>query len=86
MSLQEPSTNDWIMGTGATNHANANEGILDSISHNKISHSILVGNGSRIPITKTGHSFCPLCTLHRPLHLHNILITPTVIKKPYLCS
>ncbi|GKD49592.1 hypothetical protein Tco_1278568, partial [Tanacetum coccineum] len=31
-----------------------------------------------LPITNTGHSIIP--SIHRPLHLHNVLVTPNIIK------
>ena len=65
----------------ATDHVHANEGILESLSHNCNSHLVLVGNGFPITVTKTGHCHFPLKNPYRPLHLHNILIIPTIIKK-----
>lgn len=48
MSLQDMTSNEWIMDTRATNHVHANEGILDFVSNNHVSRSILVGNGSHV--------------------------------------
>lgn len=79
MSLHEPQ-NEWIMDTGATDHVHENEGILETLSDNNNYHSVLVGNRSPISITKTGHSYFHLNTLHNPFHIHNILITPNIIK------
>ncbi|GKA52254.1 ribonuclease H-like domain-containing protein, partial [Tanacetum coccineum] len=40
--------------------------------------SVHVGDGNSIPVTNTGHSIIP--SIHRPLHLHNVLVTPNIIK------
>ncbi|GKE24110.1 hypothetical protein Tco_1435622 [Tanacetum coccineum] len=36
------------------------------------------GDGKTIHVTKTGHSILP--TLSHPLYLHNVLVTPNIIK------
>ncbi|GKC83783.1 ribonuclease H-like domain-containing protein [Tanacetum coccineum] len=38
----------------------------------------LVHTSNSIPVTNTGHSIIP--SHHRPLHLHNVLVTPDIIK------
>ncbi|GKC21764.1 hypothetical protein Tco_1023914, partial [Tanacetum coccineum] len=40
--------------------------------------TVCVGDGKSIPVTNTGHSILP--TLNRPLYLHNVLVTPNIIK------
>ena len=81
MSLQDPGNADWFMDTGATAHLHNDTGILKSFSDkcNNSKFSVLVGNGSRIPVTNIGHSTLSLNPF-RPLHLKNILITPQIIK------
>nr|GEU99711.1 ribonuclease H-like domain-containing protein [Tanacetum cinerariifolium] len=37
-----------------------------------------MGDGKTIPVTNTGHNILP--TLSRPLYLHNVLVTPNIIK------
>ncbi|KAJ9566937.1 hypothetical protein OSB04_002903 [Centaurea solstitialis] len=78
MSVSDPPDHSWYMDTGATNHLASDTGILNSISNMNKLNSVLVGNGTSIPVTHTGHS--TLYSLHRPLHLHNVLITPEIIK------
>ncbi|GJX81465.1 ribonuclease H-like domain-containing protein, partial [Tanacetum coccineum] len=39
---------------------------------------VCVGGGKTIPVTNTSHSILP--TLSRPLYLHNVLVTPNIIK------
>lgn len=56
-SIQEPTSNEWIMNTGAIDHVHTNEGILETLSHNRNYHSILVGNGFLVSVTKIRRSF-----------------------------
>lgn len=80
MSLGVPANDGWYMDTGARSHLHANQGILKTVVNNcsNFSSSVLVGDGSSIPISKIGHSSLP--NPYRPLILHNILITPQIIK------
>ncbi|GJY62274.1 ribonuclease H-like domain-containing protein [Tanacetum coccineum] len=75
MTLQEPA---WNMDTGASSHLAENTGMLTSFSNPSMYKSVFVGNGQPIPVTHTGHSL--LHTLHKPLHLHHVLVTPNIIK------
>ncbi|KAL4555611.1 hypothetical protein LXL04_038235 [Taraxacum kok-saghyz] len=81
MSLQDPHNAEWFMDTGATAHLHNDTGILKSFSNtcSFSDFSVLVGNGSRIPVTKSGHSTLG-SNPFRTLHLKNILITPQIIK------
>ncbi|KAJ9566959.1 hypothetical protein OSB04_002925 [Centaurea solstitialis] len=54
--------------------------ILHSVLDNHDSRSIRVGNGSLMPVLLTGHAPFPMPNPYRPLHLHNILISPNIIK------
>ncbi|GJR32356.1 ribonuclease H-like domain-containing protein [Tanacetum coccineum] len=75
MTLHDPT---WNMDTGATSHLNSNAHNLSTLFNSRLYPSIHVGDGNSIPITNTGHIIIP--SLHRPLHLHNVLITPNIIK------
>ncbi|GJT12448.1 ribonuclease H-like domain-containing protein [Tanacetum coccineum] len=75
MSLQDPT---WNMDTGATSYLNSNLRNLSIIFNKHLFSSIHVGDGNSIPVTNTGHSIIP--SGHRPLHLHNVLVTPNIIK------
>ncbi|GJY51597.1 ribonuclease H-like domain-containing protein [Tanacetum coccineum] len=66
------------MDTGATSHLNSNAHNLSTLFNSRLYPSIHVGDGNSIPVTNTGHSIIP--SLHRPLHLHNVLVTPNIIK------
>ncbi|GJS66519.1 hypothetical protein Tco_0681083 [Tanacetum coccineum] len=75
MTLSDPT---WNMDTGATSHLNSNVNNLITIFNSRLFPSIHVGDGKSIPVTNTGHSIIP-CP-HCPLHLHNVLVTPNIIK------
>ncbi|KAK1696440.1 hypothetical protein QYE76_013137 [Lolium multiflorum] len=69
---------EWIMDSGASTHVANNSGILDSFhSPSSIdSKSIVVGNGSKVPIYSVGSaSLSP-----HPFSLKHILVSPAVIK------
>ncbi|GJT15000.1 ribonuclease H-like domain-containing protein, partial [Tanacetum coccineum] len=66
------------MDTGASSHLNSNVNNLSTIFNSCLYPTVRVGDGKTIPVTNTGHSILP--TLHRPLHLHNVLVTPNIIK------
>lgn len=42
--------------------------------------SVFVGDGSSIPVSKVGHSVLSPSNPYRTLVLHNVLITPQIIK------
>ncbi|GJS92172.1 ribonuclease H-like domain-containing protein [Tanacetum coccineum] len=65
-------------GQGASSHLNFNASNLSTIFDKRLFPSVYVGDGKSIPVTNTGHSIIP--SHHRPLHLHNVLVTPNIIK------
>ncbi|KAK9066849.1 hypothetical protein SSX86_014172 [Deinandra increscens subsp. villosa] len=71
----------WYLDTGATNHMSHSAGKLSSYVLNSRLNSIVVGNGSQIPIHGTGHT---TINTSFPLHLKDILVSPSLIKN--LCS
>ncbi|GJZ64021.1 ribonuclease H-like domain-containing protein, partial [Tanacetum coccineum] len=75
MPLQDPT---WHMDTCASSHLNFNASNLSTIFDKRLFPSVHVGDGKSIPVTNTGHSIIP--SHHRPLHLHNVLVTPNIIK------
>ncbi|GJX66895.1 hybrid signal transduction histidine kinase M [Tanacetum coccineum] len=75
MTLYDPT---WNMDTGETSHLNSNAHNLSTLFNSRLYPSIHVGDGNSIPVTNTGHSIIP--SLHRPLHLYNVLVTPNIIK------
>lgn len=78
MLINDEADANWYMGTEATSHLAFDSGSLLFISNNSNIKYILVGNGHPIFVTHIGLS--KLHTTHRPLHLHNSLVTPNIIK------
>ncbi|GJX90488.1 ribonuclease H-like domain-containing protein [Tanacetum coccineum] len=79
MSLQYPDPESgWYMDTMATSHLSAATDKLTTMFNKSIIPSIVVGNGETIPVTNSGCSILP--SLHRPLYLQNVLVTPNIIK------
>jgi hypothetical protein len=78
VATQPPSSADWYLDTGASMYMSTNSGIL-SFPHPLPTPSfITVGNGARLPVTHTATAAIP--TTSSPLHLHNVLVTPSLIK------
>ncbi|GKB41580.1 ribonuclease H-like domain-containing protein [Tanacetum coccineum] len=75
MPLQDPT---WHMDTCASSHLNFNASNLSIIFDKRLFPSVHVGDGKSIPVTNRGHGIIP--SHHRPLHLHNVLVTPNIIK------
>ncbi|GKB83677.1 ribonuclease H-like domain-containing protein [Tanacetum coccineum] len=75
MTLQDPT---WHMDTCASSHLNFNACNLSTIFDKRLFSSVHVGDENSIPVTNTGHSI--ILSLHRPLHFHNALVTPNIIK------
>nr|GEX93341.1 ribonuclease H-like domain-containing protein [Tanacetum cinerariifolium] len=74
----DPTTGAWNMDTGASSNLNDSFTSLSDIFNMCIYPSVSVGDGHSISVTNTGHSILPTPTI--PLHLNNILITPTIVK------
>ncbi|GKD23284.1 hypothetical protein Tco_1224987 [Tanacetum coccineum] len=70
----------WNMNTSASSHLNSHSSNLSTVYNNYLYPSVRVRVGDRkaIPVTNTGHSILPI--LSRPLYLHNVLVTPNIIK------
>nr|GEX96222.1 hybrid signal transduction histidine kinase M [Tanacetum cinerariifolium] len=82
MTLQDPT---WNMDTGLSSHLNSNASNLRTIFNQRLFPSVHVGDGNSIPVINTGH--CTIPSAHRPLHLHNVLVTPNIIKNLiYVCQ
>ncbi|GJV66894.1 ribonuclease H-like domain-containing protein [Tanacetum coccineum] len=75
MTLSDPT---WNMDTSASSHLNSSASNLSTIFNKRLFPSVHVGDGNSIPVTNTRHSIIPF--IHRPLHLHNVLVTPNIIK------
>ncbi|GJY90605.1 ribonuclease H-like domain-containing protein [Tanacetum coccineum] len=77
-SIMPPQDPTWHMDTSASSHLNFNASNLSTIFYKRLFPSVHVGDDKSIPVTNTGHSIIP--SHHRPLHLHNVLVTPNIIK------
>jgi hypothetical protein len=79
MTLQPPSTlvQDWVADFGASRHTTPLPGnIFKPRPLNSSSpSSIVVGNGSSLPITSVGDS-----VLLGPFYLNNILLAPDIVQ------
>jgi hypothetical protein len=78
IALQPPhnSINDWVVDSGASLHTTHSvSNISDPRPLNSASpSSIVVGNGSTLPVTSVGDSVIP-----GPFYLNNILLAPDII-------
>lgn len=79
LSMQAPGSCKWYMDSEAKAHMSSEASILSSLSPVSSPFPyILVGNGATIPIIHIGHT--SICSLHCPLLLNNVLVTPIIIK------
>jgi hypothetical protein len=67
----------WILDSGASSHMTSSDGILLRRTPTSIS-SILVGNGTSIPVTSLGHSVLP--TPASTFALNNVLVVPSIVQ------
>jgi hypothetical protein len=78
MSLHGDNSGPWIADSGTSAHLSDTRGILTS-SRPVFQHApVIVGNGSHIPVTHIGRTSVPSSS--RPLHLHNVLVTPQIVQ------
>jgi hypothetical protein len=77
VSLNQPQQSDWYFNSGATSHMTSDAGTLSSTSVPcfPAPSSIVVGNGSFLPVTATGAA-----VLSPSLRLNNVLVSPQLIK------
>ncbi|GJZ61497.1 hypothetical protein Tco_0617634 [Tanacetum coccineum] len=66
----------WNMDLSTNFNSNASN--LSTIFNRRLFPSVHVGDDNSIPVTNTGHRIIP--SIHRPLHLNNVLVTPNIIK------
>ena len=75
MTLNQSQQHEWYFDSGATSHMTSDS---FSLTHNfvlRYPSSIVVGNGSLLPVTSTGTA-----TLPGPFSLNNVLVSPSLIK------
>jgi hypothetical protein len=77
MVMVPPTVTDWVVDSGTSNHSTSRDGNLTSVRPPLPTDpsSIVVGNGSYLPITSVGNT-----TLPSPFYLNNVLVTPDIIQ------
>jgi hypothetical protein len=79
MALHPPPTSvqDWVADSGATHHTTLSAGNISTLHPLASSNpsSIIVGNGSSLPITSVGDSVLP-----GPFYLNNIFLAPNMVQ------
>jgi hypothetical protein len=79
MALHPPLTSVqyWVADSGATHHTTPSVGNISTLRPLNSLHpsSIIVGNGSSLPITSLGDS-----VLLGPFYLNNILLAPDMVQ------
>jgi hypothetical protein len=77
MTMVPPAVIDWVADSGASNHTTSDAGNLSSVHppHINDPSSIIVGNGSSLPVTSVGDMALP-----GPFYLNNVLVTPDIIQ------
>jgi hypothetical protein len=77
MALQLPPTSiqDWVADSGASHHTTPSAGNISKtrLLNSSSPSSIIVGNGSYLPITSVDGSVLP-----KPFYLNNILLAPDI--------
>jgi hypothetical protein len=77
MALTPPTVTDWVVDSGASNHTTSDAYNLTSVRlpTSIDPSSIVVGNGSALPVTSVGDSALP-----GPFYLNNVLVTSDIIQ------
>jgi hypothetical protein len=79
MVLQPPhnSVNDWVANSGASHHTTHSVGNISNPRplNSASPSSIIIGNGSILPITSVGNSVIP-----GPFYLNYILLAPDIVQ------
>jgi hypothetical protein len=77
MALTPPAVTGWVTDSSASNHTTLNASNLSFVRPPTFTDpsSIIIGNGSALPITSVGDS-----ALLGLFYLNNILVTPTIIQ------
>jgi hypothetical protein len=76
MTLTPLVVTDWVTDSDASNHTTSDAGNLTFVDppNSPDLSSIVVANGSALPVTSVGDS-----TLPGPFYLNNVLITSDII-------
>jgi hypothetical protein len=75
MTLAPPtSVSDWVANSGAFYHTTPYVGTSTLTPHPSLLSSIVIGDGSVIPVTSVGDAVLPF-----PFRLRNVLVAPNII-------
>ena len=76
MSLQQAQNNEWYFTSNVTSHMSSCSDLLSHFSSSRYPtpQSVVVGNGSLLPIIATGNTVIP-----PSLHLNNVLVSLQLI-------
>ena len=77
VSLQD-SNNTWYLDSGASQHMTPSLSTLSEVQAYSGNHTVLVGDGQRLPISHRGHSI--LHTSSASFPLYNVLYVPSLAK------
>lgn len=83
-SPQTYPTDTWLLDTGATHHTTPDVSTLQDITPYQGTLSVLLGNGTKVPIAHTGTKI--LHNLHLSHTLHTPAISQKLISVSRLCS
>jgi hypothetical protein len=77
MALTPPTATDWVADSGASNHTTSDASNLTSVRPHIFTDpaSIVVGNGSALPVISVGDSALPGL-----FYLNNVIVTPAIIQ------
>jgi hypothetical protein len=77
MALPHNSVNDWVADSGASHHTTHSVGNISNPRplNSASPSSIVVGNGSTLPVTSVGDS-----VISAPFYLNNILLAPDIVQ------
>lgn len=77
-ALNSLSPSGWVIDTGASSHMASEEGVFLCLLPIKSPSSVMVGNGSHIPVTL--HGDAAIRTPSSNFVIHNVLYVPSLIK------
>jgi hypothetical protein len=80
VTLTPPLNTEWYMDSRASSHMASSSGILSRVFSLNYSTppSIVIGNGSLLPVTSTGHTYFP--STYCPLYINDVLVSHDIIK------
>jgi len=76
MNLSDQIDHAWYPDTGATNHMTADTAQTEGMTPYSGLDSVMVGNGTGLPITHMAKVFIP----RTPIHLNHVLVVPSLKK------